>query len=353
MRRRVRRRTGADGAGGGDVRKLALDVRGRLPAGRPGVVAVIGVAATASPPSSSRSTTRPARCGLSRRTTLVRAAAGALGGSGGGKDDVAQGGGTDVSQRRRGARRGRARGRPRATSGADADSCGPACGSGSTSATPGSASPAATRRGLLADPGRDGAPRQGDLARLAALVAEEEARRGGVGLPRSLSGGEGRPRPRSGRSPAGWPRRVAPVPVRLVDERLSTVAAEAVLRERGQEGHRSDAPSSTRPLPSSSCRMRWTPNGRPGDAPGEVVPATRRAATPERASRTDQTTARTSITDGYDQQVSDLGLDLGRERRHRHRRGFGCLAVLLVLAVLVGGGLLAYSFGLQRAQGAS
>src|SRR6476619_583618 len=32
----------ADGAGAGDVRKLVLDVRGRLPAGRPGVVAVVG-----------------------------------------------------------------------------------------------------------------------------------------------------------------------------------------------------------------------------------------------------------------------------------------------------------------------
>ena len=32
----------ADGAGGGDVRTLALDVRGRLPAGQPGVVVIIG-----------------------------------------------------------------------------------------------------------------------------------------------------------------------------------------------------------------------------------------------------------------------------------------------------------------------
>ncbi len=45
--------------------------------------------------------------------------------------------------------------------------------------------------------------------------------------------------------------------------------------------------------------------------------------------------------------MSDFGIDLDRERRHRHRRGFGCLAVLLALAVLVGGGFAAYSFGLS------
>ena len=45
--------------------------------------------------------------------------------------------------------------------------------------------------------------------------------------------------------------------------------------------------------------------------------------------------------------MSDFGIDLDRERRHRHRRGFGCLAVLLALAVLVGGGFAAYSYGLS------
>ena len=48
--------------------------------------------------------------------------------------------------------------------------------------------------------------------------------------------------------------------------------------------------------------------------------------------------------------VSDLGLDLDRGQRHRRRqrerRTFSCLAVLIALAVVVGGGYLAYSFGL-------
>jgi UPF0755 protein len=46
-------------------------------------------------------------------------------------------------------------------------------------------------------------------------------------------------------------------------------------------------------------------------------------------------------------QLSDLGLELGHEKRHRPRRGCGCLAVLVALAVLVGGGYLAYSYGLS------
>ncbi len=45
--------------------------------------------------------------------------------------------------------------------------------------------------------------------------------------------------------------------------------------------------------------------------------------------------------------MSDLGLELGHEKRHRPRRSFGCLAVLVALAVLVGGGYVAYSYGLS------
>ena len=48
--------------------------------------------------------------------------------------------------------------------------------------------------------------------------------------------------------------------------------------------------------------------------------------------------------------MSDLGLEPEHQHEHRFRRPrrtFGCLAVLLALAVLVGGGVLAYSFGLS------
>ena len=47
------------------------------------------------------------------------------------------------------------------------------------------------------------------------------------------------------------------------------------------------------------------------------------------------------------EQLSDLGLELGHEKKHRPRRAFGCLAVLVALAVLVGGGYVAYSYGMS------
>ncbi|HET7326914.1 MAG TPA: alanine--tRNA ligase [Nocardioidaceae bacterium] len=86
----------ADGAGGGDVRKLALDVRGRLPVGRPSVVAVVGTAG--GKPAVVVAVNDAAREWRLSASDLVKVSAPVLGGSGGGKDDVAQGGGTDVSK---------------------------------------------------------------------------------------------------------------------------------------------------------------------------------------------------------------------------------------------------------------
>jgi alanyl-tRNA synthetase len=85
-----------DGAGAGDVRTLALDVRGRLPAAAPGVVVVVGagdgkVAVVAAVNDEARSR------GISANQ-LVRTVGPFVGGRGGGKDDVAQGGGTDASR---------------------------------------------------------------------------------------------------------------------------------------------------------------------------------------------------------------------------------------------------------------
>jgi alanyl-tRNA synthetase len=86
----------AQGAGGGDVRTLALDVRGRLPSDRPGVTAIIGSAQ--GKPSVVVAVNDAGRAAGVSANTLVRAASEQLGGKGGGKDDVAQGGGADVSQ---------------------------------------------------------------------------------------------------------------------------------------------------------------------------------------------------------------------------------------------------------------
>jgi alanyl-tRNA synthetase len=85
-----------EGAGAGDVRRLVLDVRGRLATDRPGVVAVVG--SGGGKPSVVVAVNEPARAWGISANDLVKAAAGALGGSGGGKDDVAQGGGVDPSR---------------------------------------------------------------------------------------------------------------------------------------------------------------------------------------------------------------------------------------------------------------
>ena len=90
--------------------------------------------------------------------------------------------------------------------------------------------------GFLATPVETVRRGRGDLSRLARLVREAEAVEVVVGLPRSLSGGEGPAAARARDFAAALAVRVAPVPVRLQDERLTTVAAEAMLRDRGKKG---------------------------------------------------------------------------------------------------------------------
>jgi putative Holliday junction resolvase len=90
--------------------------------------------------------------------------------------------------------------------------------------------------GILATPVETVARGEGDLDRLAALVVELGVVRIYVGLPRSMSGGEG---PSAGKVRAfarELCNRVQPVPVRLCDERLSTVTAEGQLRAQGRKG---------------------------------------------------------------------------------------------------------------------
>ena len=77
--------------------------------------------------------------------------------------------------------------------------------------------------------------RRHDHATLAALVREEEADVVVVGLPRSLSGDLG-PAARGVLEEVEVLATVVGVPVETYDERLSTVAAEAALRESGVRG---------------------------------------------------------------------------------------------------------------------
>ena len=94
--------------------------------------------------------------------------------------------------------------------------------------------------GILATPVETVHRGPGDLDRIAALALQLEAFEIVVGLPRSLSGGEGpaavkiretaeqvRDKVREGNSGPE---------VRLVDERFTTVTAERMLRERGKKG---------------------------------------------------------------------------------------------------------------------
>jgi putative Holliday junction resolvase len=90
--------------------------------------------------------------------------------------------------------------------------------------------------GFLATPVATVRRGKGDLAHLARLARDEEAVEIVVGLPRSLSGGEGPAAVKARAFAARLARRVAPVPVRLCDERLTTVSAEAMLRDRGRTG---------------------------------------------------------------------------------------------------------------------
>jgi len=79
-----------------DLRALALDVRGRMPADQPAVVAVAGVSG-ARPVLVVVTNDEARRWGV-RAGELARDASAVLGGGGGGKDDVAQGGGTDPAR---------------------------------------------------------------------------------------------------------------------------------------------------------------------------------------------------------------------------------------------------------------
>lgn len=90
--------------------------------------------------------------------------------------------------------------------------------------------------GMLATP-LETVPRgRGDVRRIHKIVTEHEAVEVVVGLPRSLKGSEGPSASKVREFAAQLARRIAPVPVRLCDERLTTVSAETMLRDQGRHG---------------------------------------------------------------------------------------------------------------------
>ena len=91
--------------------------------------------------------------------------------------------------------------------------------------------------GLLATPLATVARGRGDLNRLAALAAEQGAMEVIVGLPTGLSGRAGAAAAEARGFAGSLAARLAPIPVRLVDERFTTVLAHDALR-RGGRGSR-------------------------------------------------------------------------------------------------------------------
>lgn len=94
--------------------------------------------------------------------------------------------------------------------------------------------------GILATPVETVRVGPGALDRVVGLVVELEAFEVVVGLPRSLSGGEG---PAAAKIRATCAQLAellekadVPAQLRLVDERFTTVTAERMLRERGKKG---------------------------------------------------------------------------------------------------------------------
>jgi len=104
--------------------------------------------------------------------------------------------------------------------------------------------------------------RSGRLDELATLVAGADAIEVIVGLPTSLSGREGAAAAAARGFAAELASRLAPVPVRLVDERFTTTQAHDALRR----GAKTPAPGAAwwtpRP-PPCSCKPPWTPNAPP------------------------------------------------------------------------------------------
>jgi putative Holliday junction resolvase len=131
--------------------------------------------------------------------------------------------------------------------------------------------------GFLATPVETVRRGKGDLARIARILRDEAEESTVlevvVGLPRSLAGGEGPAAVKVREFAARLAARVAPVPVRLVDERMTTVSAEAMLRDQGRKGGKRravvDQAAAVLILQHALDTERAT-----GAAPGEIVEET-------------------------------------------------------------------------------
>lgn len=130
---------------------------------------------------------------------------------------------------------------------------------------------ACDREGLLAFPVTTVAAGDSAVGQIVALVAEHAPIELVVGLPRSLAGGDG-PAARNVRGHAQRLAGALPIPVRLVDERLTTVTAARRLREGGRTARQQrgliDAASAVAILEHALALERAQ-----GRQPGELVSA--------------------------------------------------------------------------------
>ncbi len=89
--------------------------------------------------------------------------------------------------------------------------------------------------GVLASPLEMIATGRADIDRLAGLVTGHNAVEVIVGLPTTLAGREGPAAAAARQVASALAARIAPVPVRLFDERFTTTTAHAVLRQSGKD----------------------------------------------------------------------------------------------------------------------
>ncbi len=128
--------------------------------------------------------------------------------------------------------------------------------------------------GLLASPLTTVRRGRGDLAEIARLAAERDVIEIVVGLPTSLSGKPGQAADQARDFAESLAGVVSPVPVRLVDERFTTVIAHAALAQGGRNAKERrtviDQAAAALLLQGALDGERQT-----GEPPGEVVAATR------------------------------------------------------------------------------
>jgi putative holliday junction resolvase len=125
--------------------------------------------------------------------------------------------------------------------------------------------------GLLASPLATVPRGPGDLDHLVAIALEQEAVEVIVGLPTSLSGREGTAAAAARTFAHALAGRLVPIPVRLVDERFTTVLAHAALRQGGKGGRarRQVVDQAAAALLLQGALDAERAAGRP---PGEIVP---------------------------------------------------------------------------------